>query len=71
MYLTSINFQNIIKIKESDNMPNKNLKNRIVPTTAVDKKLYEELRKYSKETEIPLSRLLDKSIKLFLESIKK
>jgi hypothetical protein len=52
-------------------MPNPNLKNRIVPNSAIDKKLYENLKTYSKETGIPISRLLDKAIKLFLESTKK
>lgn len=52
-------------------MPNPNLKNRIVPNSAVDKKLYESLKIYSKETSIPISKLLDKAIKLFLESTKK
>lgn len=52
-------------------MPNPNLKNRIVPNSAVDKKLYEKLKDYSKETGIPISKLLDKAIKLFLKSTEK
>jgi len=48
-------------------MPNPNLKNRVVPNSAVDKKLYDELRAYSKETGIPISKLLDKAIKLLLK----
>ena len=39
-------------------------------TTNIDKKLYEELKNYSKETSIPISKLLDKAIKMFLESTK-
>lgn len=52
-------------------MSNKDLKNRTPIGSAVDKKLYEELKEYSKETGIPISKLLDKSIELFLKSAKK
>jgi hypothetical protein len=52
-------------------MGNPKLKNRVIPNSAVDKKLYEALKIYSKESGIPISRLLDKSIKSFLESIEK
>ena len=54
-------------------MANKDLKNRIPIGSAVDKILYEELKEYSKDTGIPISKLklLDKSISLFLKSTKK
>lgn len=52
-------------------MGNPKLKNRVVPNSAVNKELYEKLKSYSKETDIPISRLLDKAIKLFLESVEK
>lgn len=51
-------------------MANKNLKNRTPIGSAIDKNLYEELKNYSKETSIPISKLLDKAIKMFLESTK-
>ena len=44
------------------------LTNRVVPNSAVDKELYEWLRNYSKETSIPISKLLDKAITLLKES---
>ena len=47
------------------------LKNRIRISNAIDKELWEQLKSYSKETGIPISKLLDKSISLFLESTKK
>ena len=40
-------------------------------SNAIDKELWKELKEYSKETEIPVSKLLDKSISLFLKSTKK
>jgi hypothetical protein len=49
-------------------MPKPKLVNRVVPNSAVDKELYEKLKEYSKKTSIPISKLLDKSIKLFLET---
>lgn len=51
-------------------MGNKQLKNRVPIGSAVDKELYEKIKKYSIETGIPLSKILDKAILLFLESIK-
>lgn len=45
------------------------LTNRVVPNSAVDKELYGWLREYSKETDIPISRLLDKAIRMLKESI--
>lgn len=47
------------------------LKNRTRISNAIDTKLYEELKAYSDETDIPMSKLLDKSIKLLLESTNK
>ena len=49
-------------------MANKDLKNRTPIGSAIDKNLYEELKKYSLDTGIPISKLLDKAIELFLKS---
>lgn len=49
----------------------KDLKTRSPIGSAIDKELLEQLRAYSKETSIPISKLLDKAIKMFLESTKK
>lgn len=49
---------------------NRGLKNRTAISTAIDKNLYQQLKDYSDETSIPISKLLDKAIKLFLDSIK-
>lgn len=51
-------------------MGNKNLKNRTPIGSAVDKKLYEELKEYSKISGVPISKLLDKAIELLLKSTK-
>lgn len=48
-------------------MGNPNLKNRVVPNSAVNKELYEKLKTLSKETGIPISKLLDKAIELLLK----
>jgi hypothetical protein len=50
---------------------NKDLKTRTPISNAIDTKLLEQLKAYSKETGIPISKLLDKAIELFLESTKK
>ena len=52
-------------------MTNKELKNRTQIGSAIDKKLYEELKQYSKDTGVPMSKLLDRAISLLLESAKK
>lgn len=46
------------------------LKNRVKVGTAIDKDIYEELKAYSKETEIPMSKLLDRCIKELLNKQK-
>ena len=43
-------------------MGNPKLKNRVIPNSAVDKELYSKLKDLSKETKIPISKLLDESI---------
>lgn len=51
-------------------MPRKDLKNRTPVGSAVDNELFMKLKSYSKESSIPMSKLLDKAIILFLESTK-
>lgn len=51
-------------------MPNRGLKNRIAISTAIDKELYTKLKKYSTETSIPISKLFDKAIEMYLNSLK-
>ena len=47
------------------------LKNRTPISSTVNKEVWEELVKISKETDIPISRLLDRSIKLLIEKYEK
>ena len=46
------------------------LKNMTPISNAVDTKLYEELKKLSDDTMIPISRLLDRAIELVLDEYK-
>lgn len=50
------------------NRNKKDLKNRKRYTASFDIKLFNALKKYSDDTSIPFSKLLDKSIYGFLES---
>lgn len=50
---------------------NRGLKNRTAISTAIDKELYARLKEYSNETKIPLSKLFDMALSMFLESIHK
>jgi len=61
----------IYSILEVIFMANKELKTRTPISNAVDIALWEKLKNYSEKTGIPLSKLLDKSIALYLESVSK
>lgn len=50
---------------------NRGLKNRTAISTAIDKELWVKLKTYSEKTDIPASKLLDKAIAAFLESLEK
>lgn len=50
---------------------NRGLKTRTAISNAVDTKLWNELKAYSQESGVPVSKLLDRAIKLLLESVKK
>ena len=50
---------------------NRGLKNRTAISTAIDKELYQKLKDYSNKTGIPLSKLFDKAIAMYLESVDK
>lgn len=53
-----------------DNMvANRGLKNRTAISTAVDKELYKRLKEYSEKTSIPISKLIDKAIAMYLETV--
>ena len=45
------------------------LATRIPISNSIDKELYKRLKEYSQQTDIPLSKLLDRSIKMFLDSL--
>lgn len=50
---------------------NRGLKNRTAISTAIDNELYKRLKAYSEETSIPISKLIDKAIAMYLENIKR
>lgn len=52
-------------------MARSDLKTRTPLGSAVKTELLEELRAYSKKTDIPISKLLDRAIAMLLESTKK
>ena len=47
---------------------NRGLKNRTAISTAIDKELYAKLKEYSDKTSIPISKLIDKAIAMYLET---
>lgn len=48
---------------------NRGLKKRTAISTAVDKELYKRLKEYSEKTSIPISKLIDKAIAMYLETV--
>ena len=50
---------------------NRGLANRTVISNSIDKELYRKLKEYSAESDIPMSRMLDRAIKMLLESLNK
>ena len=50
---------------------NRGLTNRVAISNAIDKELYAKLKAYSEETGIPMSKLLDKAVKMLLESVER
>lgn len=52
-------------------MKNRGLKNRVAISTAIKTELYAELKDYSEETGIPLSKLFDKAIEEYLKKVKR
>lgn len=50
---------------------NRGLKNRTAISTAIKNDLYKQLKQHSDETGIPISKLFDKAIEMYLDSIKK
>ncbi|MEG0857399.1 MAG: ribbon-helix-helix domain-containing protein [Bacilli bacterium] len=52
-------------------MGRKDLKNRTPIGSALDTDIYKQLKEYSAETKIPISKILDMAIEQFLESTKK
>lgn len=52
-------------------MGNDALKTRTPFSNAIDTELLKELKAYSEETGIPISKLLDRAIMLLLKSVKK
>ena len=48
---------------------NRGLKNRTAISTAIDKDLYRRLKEYSEKTSIPISKLIDKAIAMYLGTV--
>ena len=55
-------------MKGGTNMPKDELKNRIRFSTTLDKDVERKLKEYSKQSMIPISKLVDTSIARFIES---
>ena len=55
-------------MKGGANMPKDELKNRIRFSTTLDKDVERKLKEYSKQSMIPISKLVDTAIARFIES---
>lgn len=50
---------------------NRGLKNRTAVSTAIDNEIYRKVKEYSDETSIPISKIIDKALKMYLETVGK
>ena len=50
---------------------NRNLKNRTAISTAIDNEVYKKLKEYSYETSIPISKIIDKALEMYLKTVGK
>lgn len=46
------------------------LKTRTAMSVTLENEIYERLKKYSDETSIPVTRILDKAVAMYLDSVK-
>ena len=47
------------------------LKNRTRFSTTLDNEIYKKLKEYSSKTDVPITKVMDKAIAMYLESIGK
>ena len=47
------------------------LKNRTRISSTLDNEVYRKLKEYSDKTSVPISKILDKSVLMYIESVKK
>ena len=50
---------------------NRNLKNRTAISTAIDNEVYNKVKEYSDETSIPISKIIDKALEMYLKTVGK
>lgn len=55
---------------ENKKIKNRGLKNRTAISNAIKTELFEALKQYSEDTQIPMSKCLDNAIEMFLKSTK-
>lgn len=63
---------NLYKLNErSFNMPEyRELKNRTRISSTLDNEIYKKLKEYADKSSIPITKILDKAVAMYLESIK-
>lgn len=57
-------------MKGGEIMPKDELKNRVRFSTTLDIDIEKRLKEHSKQTSIPISKIVDKAISMYLESVK-
>lgn len=64
-------FYNILQRRTNYMATNRGLKNRTAISTAVDNEIYKKLKEYSDKTSIPISKIIDKALEMYLETVGK
>lgn len=50
---------------------NRGLKNRTAISTAIDNEIYKNVKEYADKTSIPISKIIDKALEMYLETVGK
>lgn len=50
---------------------NRGLKNHTTISTAIDNEIYKKVKEYSDKTSIPISKIIDKDLEMYLETVGK
>lgn len=64
-------FYNVFQRRIDCMATNRGLKNRTAISTAIDNEIYKKVKEYADKTSIPISKIIDKALEMYLETVGK